>query len=504
MIPPRPARGTGGPACDPIRGTTPRRRGREVVEEPRVAGRRCADPVDRRPRRPPATPRAAAMAIRWSPRLRTGPAASRPAPRTTRSSPTTSASAPNARTRSATPASRSRLLDPQLADVPERRLAGRRRRRHGQDRHLVERGDLGRPRRPCPREAARPSRSPSRSSPRRSTSHLRPHPLQDADEADPGRAGVDALDRHRAARARCSRPRPRTRPATGRRARRRRAARSFDGRSRTTRPAALRLDGDVRAGRRPASPRCGPGWHRLVHHRLAVGRESGEQDRRLHLGAGHRRRPLDPASAAPPTTSIGGRHCLPRRPRPSPPSPSAARRRGPSAASTATRRRTGRRARRARPTTPASSRIAGAGVPAVDGSAGGVEPAAGDRRPSRPVPRSPSAPSCDDRGEVRATSSPSDRPRITETPSASAPSSSGAMGDRLVARASGPIRRAAGPAATETASGRRSRALTTAPAPCIGSPGRRSRRGASSTRRGRRPAGARRSGPSAEWAISMS
>ena len=51
--------------------------------------------------------------------------------------------------------------------------------------------------------------------------------------------------------------------------------------------------GDVGPGRGQHLLGVGPGGHRLVHHRLPVGGEPGQQDGRLDLGAGHGRRVLD-------------------------------------------------------------------------------------------------------------------------------------------------------------------------------------------------------------------
>ena len=131
------------------------------------------------------------------------------------------------------------------------------------------------------------------------------HPLQHVEEARPGGADVDVVDDDLAARARCRRPRSRRRPATGRRARRARTAGSGDGR--TAHDQAVGAHLDVGAGRRPASPRCGPGW------RPAGGRPSRPRPTGRRGG-----RPTSPGRWAPagrsrsragppPRTASGGR-----------------------------------------------------------------------------------------------------------------------------------------------------------------------------------------------------
>ena len=50
------------------------------------------------------------------------------------------------------------------------------------------------------------------------------------------------------------------------------------------------LEVDVGSGGGQHLLGVGPGGHRLVHHGLPVGGDSGQQDGRLHLGAGHRGR----------------------------------------------------------------------------------------------------------------------------------------------------------------------------------------------------------------------
>ena len=56
-----------------------------------------------------------------------------------------------------------------------------------------------------------------------------------------------------------------------------------------------RFDGDVGAGRRQHLLGVGPGGHRLAHHGLPLGRQTGQQHGRLDLGAGHRGCELDAA-----------------------------------------------------------------------------------------------------------------------------------------------------------------------------------------------------------------
>ena len=55
---------------------------------------------------------------------------------------------------------------------------------------------------------------------------------------------------------------------------------------------------EVGTGRHQHLLGVGPGADLLPHHRLALGAEAGEQDRRLHLGAGHRHGVVDAVEVA--------------------------------------------------------------------------------------------------------------------------------------------------------------------------------------------------------------
>ena len=214
---------------------------REVVEEGRVAGGHAGEPVDLGPG-PAASAghggghghavvapavasgpaRGGRRATPWTPGRRR-----RPRPRPRRPGPGRPP-----------PASRSRLLHPQLPHVPEdgRPLGGGG--GHRQDGHLVEGGDLGR------LDHGGPQRSrPGRCTVGRSPSVRRPSstsaPMRRSTSTKPVRSGpgVDVVHRDLAARAPGSRRPPRRRPGTGRRARRGRGAGAGRRRRRTTRPA---------------------------------------------------------------------------------------------------------------------------------------------------------------------------------------------------------------------------------------------------------------------------
>ena len=186
-----------------------------------------------------------------------------------------------------------------------------------------------------------------------------------------------------------------------------------------TGPDPLELDVGARRGQHLLG--VGPGGDRLVDHRLALGGEAGQQDGRLDLGAGHRRRVVDARAGrrrSPTRGGSRGRPCPSTRP-PWPAAGSATRSMGRCASESSPVRVVvpGRAA-----ATPASSRSP---VPELPRSRVAAGARAGDRPPAM-VTR-PSAVRRRRRGRPPRPGSgprrrPSESPSMVEVPSASAAS----------------------------------------------------------------------------------
>ena len=159
--------GPPGRRCAGHRPISGRRRAAvEVVDESRDSWSTDSQPDDRRRRPAPGAASAGDRGGHRHPVVADGRRpehrrSGRPVPVTTRSSPTDLRAGTERPDELGGAGQAIRLLDPELADVAERGLALGRRGGDGEDRHLVERGDLGGVDDRA-RAAARLSRSPSR------------------------------------------------------------------------------------------------------------------------------------------------------------------------------------------------------------------------------------------------------------------------------------------------------------------------------------------------------
>ncbi len=185
------------------------------------------------------------------------------------------------------------LLHPELADVGEHRRAVCHRRRDGERGDLVEGRDLAR------RHLGRAQRARRRgdgdgSVLGRIERDATAHALQHGDEPEAGRSAVDLFHRHAAARHDATGDHE---EGGGRRVARHGAVDRSKGGTpdRDHPPRPPRLDRHVRPGLRQHLLGVGARRDRFAHDRRATGGESGEQDGRLHLGARHRRGPVDGA-----------------------------------------------------------------------------------------------------------------------------------------------------------------------------------------------------------------
>ena len=114
---------------------------------------------------------------------------------------------------------------------------------------------------------------------------LGPHPLEDREQAGPGRVDADLLEHHLAARRRAARRRRRRRPRRGRRGRRSRPASSRSA-GRTTTVSPSRRTIGAGGGQHPLAVVAAR--QRLDDPRLALGEQAGEEQAGLDLGAGDR------------------------------------------------------------------------------------------------------------------------------------------------------------------------------------------------------------------------